>query len=219
MTSTLHARFSFLCFTLVGQSSHALVILSMHRYLMHVYVHRHFICLSCTDGEVFIQKKVGDRYWQAQNIRTGSEVNLLQEFWSNNGQTSSLLNVHLVIALQSSAVHWYECCRLTWTKFLWYLYPSDMPVHIEIRWTFSFQDHLQNSDIRLKYVVLNPELFLSWTMAFQVTQTSVQVSTGQLQKDVAVQCWQQPLSEWELGVTDLQCFLPANTMDPWLSGK
>lgn len=123
MTSTLHVRFPFLCFTLVGQSSLPLVILCMCSYLMHVNIHRHFICLGCTDGEVFTQKKVCDKYWQAQNIRKGTKVNLLQEFWNTNHQTLSTLNVHLIIALQSNAVHWYECCRLTWIKFLWYLYP------------------------------------------------------------------------------------------------
>lgn len=135
MASTLHVRFPFLCFTLVGQSSHPLVILSMYSYLMHVNIHRHFICLSCTDGEVFIQKKVGDRYWQAQNIRKDTKVNILQEFWNSNHQTLGTLNVHLIIALQSSAVSWYKCCGLTWIQWYlnpWYAHPHLNKVNVQL---------------------------------------------------------------------------------------
>lgn len=174
MASTLHVGFPFLYFTLVGQSSQPLVILSMYSYLMHVNIHRHFICLSCTDGEVFIQKKVGDRYWQAQNIRKGTKVNLLWEFWNNNHQTLSTLNVYLVTALQSNAVHWCECCGLTWITFLWYLYP------------WHAQPHLNKVNIQLSRPPINlwssqiieicfESLFLPWTVAFQVAQTPVQV--------------------------------------------
>lgn len=82
MTLTLHIRFLFLCFILVGQFSHPLVILSMQTYLMHVYIHRHFIYLGYTDWDIFIQEKMGDRYWQAQDIRKAAKVNVLQEFWN-----------------------------------------------------------------------------------------------------------------------------------------
>lgn len=200
MVSPLHVRFPFPCFTLVGQSSHPLVILSMYSYLMHVNIHRHFICLSCTDGGVFIQKKVGDRYWQAQNIRKGTKVNLLQEFWNDNHQTLNTLNVHLVIALQSKAVHWCECCGLTWITFLWCLYPWYAHPHLN-----KVNIQLSRPPVNLwssQIIEIHSESsFLPWAVAFQVAQTSVQVYKSQLQKDVAVQCCQQPLPEWELGVT------------------
>lgn len=196
MASTLHTRFPFLCFILLGQSSHPLVILSMYGYLMHVNIHRHFICLSCTDGEIFIQKKVGDRYWQAQNIRKGTKVNLLQEFWNNNPQTLSTLNVHLT---HSSAVHWCECCGLTWIKFLWYLHPWHAHPHLnKVNIQLSRPPQISDLYRSLKYV-LNPELFLSWAMAFQAAQPSVQVSKSQLQKDVdSSPCWVGVWSDWAL---------------------
>lgn len=175
---------------------------------MHVNIHRHFICLGCTDGEVFIQKKVGGRYWQAQNIRKGTKVNLLQEFWNNNHQTFE----YLIMAQQSNAVHCYGCCRLTWITFLWCLYP------------WAAHPHLNKVNIQLS-VIFSDHWNMFWILSYFYHEQWHSRLPGHVCRVPRVSCRKMWLvsaasSHCLSGSLEWQTFLPANTpMDPWLSGK
>lgn len=95
----------------------------MQTYLMHVYIHRHFIYLSCTDWDIFIQEKMGDRYWQAQDIRKAAKV-CFRSFGMVNQWTLNSLKVQLIVTLQCSAVPWY------------------LFSHTKIQTDFSWEQHL-----------------------------------------------------------------------------